>query len=136
MQQRNRSAYPQCDFADRLERVANVLISRISERMAPSQWEACRIALWSFYQELSAELKERGRFHYVSAAGPLHTCLPQAYENAKVTLDILEQTTLPPAAPPARPKRRSLADMLTQFAERELDSQEGEGNDTAPGTED
>jgi hypothetical protein len=129
MQQRNSSSHPQCDFAGRLEGVANILFSRISEYTTPDQWEACRIALENFYQELAAELKERGRFHYVSPAGSPHNCLPQAYENAKATLDILEQTTLPPVAAPARPQRRSLADMLTQFAE-----QEGEGNDPASGT--
>jgi hypothetical protein len=126
MQQWNRSSHPQCNFADRLERAANVLISRISERMTPGQWEACQITLWSFYQKLAAELKERGRFHYSSPAGALHRCLAQAYEDAKATLQLLEQTPSAPAAPPPRPQRRSLADVLKQFAE------EREGNDTAP----
>jgi hypothetical protein len=126
MQQRNRSSQPQCEFADRLERVANVLMSRISERMTPSNWEACRIALWSFYQELAGELKERGRFHYSSLAGSPHNCLPQAYENAKATLDILEQTPAAPTAPPPRPQRRSFADVLKYFAE--------EGDENAPDT--
>jgi hypothetical protein len=124
MQQRNRSAQPPCDFADRLDRVANVLFSRLSERMTPSQWEACQMTLWSFYQELAGELKERGRFHFASASGSPHRCAAQAYEDAKSKLHILEQTTLPPAVPP-RPQRRSLADVLKQFAE------EREGNDTA-----
>jgi hypothetical protein len=128
MQQRNRSSQPQCEYADRLERVANVLISRFSERMTPSQWEACHIALWSFYQELAVDLKERGRFHYSSPAGSLHCCLRQAYETAKATLDILQQTPAAPPPAPPRPQRRSLADVLKQFAE------EREGNDTAPGT--
>ncbi|HZA24460.1 MAG TPA: hypothetical protein VFA32_17975, partial [Dehalococcoidia bacterium] len=69
MQSRNNAS--QCDFADRLDRVANVLFSRISEHMTPSHWEACQITLWSFYQELAAELKEQGRFHYGSPAGSL-----------------------------------------------------------------
>jgi hypothetical protein len=110
MQQRNRSSQPQCEFADRLERVADVLISRISERMTPSQWEACQISLWSFYQDLALELKERGRFHYSSPAGNPHRCLPQAYEDAKAKLQILEQTTLPSPAPPVRRRPPRSAD--------------------------
>jgi hypothetical protein len=125
MQQWNRSAQPQCDFADRLDRVADVLFSRNSGRLTASQWEACQITLWSFYQELSLELKERGRFHFASASGSPHRCAAQAYEDAKAKLQILEQTNLPPAPAPPRPQRRSLADMLKQFAE------EREGNDTA-----
>jgi hypothetical protein len=121
----------QCEYAKRMERVASVLISRISGRMAPSHWEVCRITLWSFYQELAAELNERGRFHYASPAGSLHYCLPQAYKDAKATLSILEQTPLPEAP---RSRRRSLADLLEQFAERESDSSEGGGNGTLPGT--
>jgi hypothetical protein len=124
MQQRNRSSQPQCDFADRLDRLADVLFSRLSDRMTPSQWEACQLTLWSHYQELALELKERGRFHYSSPAGSPHRCAPQAYEDAKSKLHIMEETTLPPAPAP-RPQRRSLSDVLKQFAE-------DEGNDTAP----
>jgi hypothetical protein len=103
MQSRNQQSASLCEFADRLERAATVLFSRISEHTSASQWEACRIALWSFYQELLGELKERGRFHYSSPAGSLHYCLAQAYQDAKAKLDILEQTHLsPPPAPPRR----------------------------------
>jgi hypothetical protein len=129
MQQRNRSAQPQCEYADRLERVVNVLLSRISDRMTPSQWEACQMTLWSHYQALAVELKERGRFlHYSSPAGSPHRCLAQVYEDAKATLHILEQTTLPPAPAPPRPQRRSLADVLKYFAE------EGDDTGNASGT--
>ena len=102
MQSRNQHSASLCKFADRLERVANVLFSRISERMTPSQWQACQMTLWSFYQDLALELKERRRFHYSSPAGTLHRCLSQAYEDAKAKLHILEQTTLPSPAPPVR----------------------------------
>jgi hypothetical protein len=105
MQSRNNAS--QCDFADRLDRVANVLFSRISEHMTPSHWEACQITLWSFYQELAAEVKERGRFHYSSPAGSLHRCAAQAYEDAKATLQLLEQTYLPSRPAPRRPPPRS-----------------------------
>jgi hypothetical protein len=104
MQSRNQQSASLCEFAERLEQVANVLYSRISEQMTPSHWEACQITLWSFYQELAAELKERGRFHYSSPAGPMHRCLAQAYEDAKAKLHVLEQTHLPP--PPVPPRQR------------------------------
>jgi hypothetical protein len=61
MQQRTQPSASLCEFADRLDRVANVLFSKISEGMTPSQWQACQMALWSFYQELAAELKQRGQ---------------------------------------------------------------------------
>jgi len=142
MQQRNRSSQPQCDFAARLERVADVLFSRISEQMTPSHWEACQITLWSFYQELLTELKERGRFHYSSPAGSLHRCLAQVYEDAKAKLYILEQTTLPlpPAPPRQRPPRSpdevvndigSLADEVKRPGDTFLG--EERKDDTAPG---
>jgi hypothetical protein len=114
MQQRNQSG--QCDFANRLERVADVLFSRISGHMTASEWEASQITLWSFYQALLAELREKGRFHYSSPAGSPHRCLSQAYEDAKATLLILEQTSSAPSPPPAPPPNpRSLADVLRDW---------------------
>ena len=116
MQARNQYSPSLCEFADRLERAANVLFSRISERMTPSHWEACQITLWSFYQELAAELKKRGRFHYSSPAGRLHRCLPQAYEDAKAKLHILEQTTPAPPPPPVRRQPPRSADEVVNDA--------------------
>jgi hypothetical protein len=127
MQQWNRSGQPQCDFADRVERVVNVLISRISGHMPASQWEACQITLWSFYQELLAELREKGRFHYSSPAGSPHRCAPQVYEDGKTVLYLMQQSPPPPApAPP--PKPRSLAEVLKYFRE------EGDDTGNASGT--
>ncbi len=113
MQQRNRSSLTQCEFADRLERVANILMSRISGEMTPSHWEACQISLASFYEALAVELKERGRFHYISPAGSPHYCLHQAYKDCQAKLHILEQTTLPPPPQPGKP--RSLTDVLKEL---------------------
>jgi hypothetical protein len=121
MQQRTQPSASLCEFADRLDRVANVLFSKISEGMTPSQWQACQMALWSFYQELAAELKQRGRFHYSSPAGSLHRCAAQAYEDAKATLQLLEQTYLPTRPAPRRVPPRSsdtVVNDVSSLAER------------------
>jgi hypothetical protein len=142
MQARNQQSASLCEFAERLRETADGLFSQVTERTMPAQYTAAQQTLLERKQELEAELRARGRFHYASASGSLHRCVAQAYKDASTRLRLLSQLQQPPAPPPARrqPPRSpdavvndvsSLADEVKRPGQTFLG--EERRDDTAPG---
>lgn len=122
-----------CTEYAKFQRSAEELVANIGESASPEQCEQVQKSLLFLFQELKQGVDP---LHPRFPGG--HRCLEHAYLEYTMRMTnraVFYNPLAPQAQPPARPQRRSLADMLKQFAEREADSQEGEGNDTAPGTE-
>jgi DNA-binding GntR family transcriptional regulator len=96
MQSRNQYSPSLCEFAERLRETADGLFSQVTDRTTPAQFAAAQQTLLERKQELEAELRARGRFHYATASGSLHSCVPQVYEDAKTRLRLLSQLQQPP----------------------------------------
>src|ERR687896_1969023 len=142
MQARNQYSASLCEFSERLRETADGLFSQVTDRTTPAQFTAAQQTLLERKRELEAELRARGRFHYASAAGSLHRCVAQAYEDAKTRLRLLSQLQQPPAppAPRSRPPRSadevvndiaSLADAVKRPGDTYLG--EGRTEDAPPG---
>ena len=112
MQSRNQYSPSLCEFAERLRETADGLFSQVTDRTTPAQFNAAQQTLLDRKQELEAELRARGRFHYASAAGSLHRCVPQVYEDAKTRLLLLSELQQPPAPPARRQPPRSADEVV------------------------
>jgi hypothetical protein len=116
MQARNQQSASLCEFAERLRETADGLFSQVTERTMPAQYTAAQQTLLERKQELEAELRARGRFHYASASGSLHRCVAQAYEDASTRLRLLSQLQQPPMMPAPRQPPRSADDVVNDIA--------------------
>ena len=116
MQARNQYSASFCEFAERLRETADGLFSQVTDRTSPAQFNAAQQTLLERKQELETELKTRGRFHYASAAGSLHRCVAQAYEDAKARLRLLSELQQPPTEPVRRRPPRSPDQVLNDIA--------------------
>jgi hypothetical protein len=99
MQPRNQISAAPCDFAERFQFAAEALFSQMTAHTSPEQFTQCQESLRQLKEELEAERKARGRFHFASQAGSLHHCVAQAYQVAQVRLRFvaqLHQQALPP----------------------------------------
>jgi hypothetical protein len=98
MQQRNPSPAPPCHYAKWLQETVDVLFNEVNEHTTPEQFYQCQETLRSLHEELEAELKTIGRFHYSSPTGSLHRCITQVYQHAKAQLRFMEllHHSLPP----------------------------------------
>jgi hypothetical protein len=132
MQSRNQYSASLCEFAERLRETADTLFSQVTDRTTPAQFNAAQQTLLERKQELEAELRARGRFHYASAAGSLHRCVAQVYEDAYTRLRFLSQLQQPPAPGRNHPPRSadevvndalSLVDTVKRPAETYLGEQ-------------
>jgi hypothetical protein len=124
--------YPLCPPADSLYRTGQALFRSLTGTPTPEMVAAAKAALDQDRADLLAMLYP---MHYGVSVGR-HICVQFVYQEATARLRVLAVTSQPaPAPPPAppRPKRRSLADMLMQFAEEGSQTSEGEGNDAVPG---
>jgi hypothetical protein len=141
MQARNQYAASLCEFAERLRETADGLFSQVNDRTTPAQFESAQQTLLERKEQLDAELRARGRFHYASSSGGLHRCVPQVYEDAKTRLRLLSQLQQPPTMPARRQPPRSADDVVNDIAsladamKRPGDTYLGEErkDDTAPG---
>src|ERR687896_264999 len=102
MQSRNQYSASLCEFAERLRETADGLFSQVTDRTTPPQFEAAHQTLLERKEALEAELRARGRFHSASAAGSLHRCVPEIYEDQKPRLPRLSELQQPPAPPAPR----------------------------------
>jgi hypothetical protein len=116
MQARNQYAASLCEFVERLRETADGLFSQVNDRTTPAQFNAAQQTLLERKQELEAELRARGRFHYASAAGSLHRCVPQVYEDAKTRLRLLSQLQQPPVPPARSQPPRSADEVVNDIA--------------------
>jgi hypothetical protein len=141
MQSRNQHLASLCEFAERLRETADGLFSQVTDRTTPAQFAAAQQILLERKEQLDAELRARGRFHYASSSGGLHSCVPQVYEDAKTRLRLLSQLQQPPESSTRRQPPRSADDVVNDIAsladavKRPGDTFLGEGrtDDTAPG---
>jgi hypothetical protein len=142
MQSLNQYSPSLCEFAERLRETADGLFSQVNERTTPAQFESAQQTLLERKEQLEAELRARGRFHYASSSGSLHRCVPQVYEDAKTRLRLLSELQQPPASPaPRRQPPRSADEVVNDIAtladavKRPGDTFLGEGreDDTALG---
>jgi hypothetical protein len=142
MQARNQQSASLCEFAERLRETADVLFSQVTDRTTPAQFESAQQTLLERKEQLEAELRVRGRFHYASAAGSLHRCVAQTYQDASTRLRLLSELQQPPAPPPPRRQPPRSADevvndiaSLADAMKRPGDTYLGEErkDDTAPG---
>jgi hypothetical protein len=111
MQSRNQYSASLCELAKRLRETADGLFSQVNDRTTPAQFAAAQQTLLERKEALEAELRARGRFHYASASGSLHRCVPQVYEDAKTRLRLLSQLQQP-LVPPARRQPPRSADAV------------------------
>ena len=141
MQSRNQYSASLCEFAERLRETADGLFSQVTDRTTPAQFDSAHQTLLERKRELEAELRARGRFHYASAAGSLHRCVPQIYEDAKTRLRLLSELQQPPAPPVRRQPPRNADEVVNDIAsladavKRPGDTYLGEGRteDAPPG---
>jgi hypothetical protein len=123
--------YPLCPPADSLYRTGQAIFHNLSGAVTPDMINAAQDALAQYRTELLSTLHP---MHFGLSVGR-HVCVEQVYQEGRARLRGLTVTSQPAPEPPAppRPKRRSLADMLMQFAEEGSQTSEGEGNDAVPG---
>jgi hypothetical protein len=114
MQSRNQSSASLCEFAERLRETADGLFSQVNDRTSPAQFAAAHETLLERKEQLEGELRARGRFHYASSSGSLHSCVPQVYEDAKTRLRLLSELQQQPPAPPARQQPPRSADEVVK----------------------
>jgi hypothetical protein len=113
------------------------ILAHLTDTTTPEQYQVALECLLALKDELMGRVDA---FHRSALYGR-HWCIDDAYRSLRqklqnaMVLRPVPQPAPPPAPSPAppRPKRRSLADMLIQFAEEGSQTSEGEGNDTAPG---
>jgi hypothetical protein len=116
MQSRNQYSASLCEFAERLRETADTLFSQVNDRTTPAQFTAAHQTLLERKRELEAELRLRGRFHYAAAAGGLHRCVAQVYEDAVTRLRLLSQLQQPPSEPGRRQPPRSADEVVNDVA--------------------
>ena len=106
-QSRDRVSAPPCVFAQRFLEIAEASIfSRITPETTPAQFAQALESLRQLQQELEAELRELGRFHFAQASGRLHRCVAEVYLDS---VFLLKNLALMQPVPPPTPERQSLS---------------------------
>jgi hypothetical protein len=115
---RSDATRPSCSFAKEFEGIASEsVLKHITDQTTPHQYQQAIASLTTLKETMEKRMDWR---HYGAASGGMHRCLPETCEAVVFYLQsrmllVVPKPEPPPPAP--RPQRRSLADVLKQFAE-------------------